>query len=82
MRTIELLQTSSDIADLLDQARADDAVVVKRVGGSEYLVIALDEFEQEVAQMRKNARLMEFLEKRAAGSESNPLDVVKRRLGL
>jgi hypothetical protein len=81
MKTIDLSQTSGDIAHLLEQARQDD-LVVRLADGSEFLLVALDEMDQEVAKSRSNPRLMALLEARAAQSATIPLDEVKRRLQL
>ena len=81
MKTIDLTQTSVDIAHLLDQARQDD-LVVRLADGSEFLLVALDDMDQEVAKSRNNPRLMALLEARAAQTATVPLDEVKRRLQL
>jgi hypothetical protein len=81
MRTINLPLNSTEVNHLLDQAREDD-VLVRLADGSEFLLIALDEFDQEIAKSRENPRLMALLEARAAQTATVPLDDVKRRLNL
>ncbi len=81
MKTIDLTQTSVDIGHLLEQARQDD-LVVRLADGSEFLLVALDEMDQEVAKSRNNPRLMALLEARAAQTATVPLDEVRRRLQL
>ena len=81
MKTIDIAQTSGDVARLLDEARQND-LVVRLSDGSEFLLIALDEFDQEIARSRENPRLMALLEARAAQTTTFPLDEVKRRLQL
>ena len=81
MKTITLPKTSADFAELLAQARADD-LVVRLADGSEYLLIALDEFDEELAKSRRNPRLMALLDARAAQTVTTPLGEVKNRLGL
>ena len=81
MKTIDLAQTSGDVARLLDEARQND-LVVRLSDGSEFLLIALDEFDQEIARSRENPRLMALLEARAAQTTTFPVDEVKRRLQL
>lgn len=81
MKTIDLSNASPDIADLLEQARNDD-LVVRLADGSEFLLVAIDEFDREVARSRNNPRLMALLEARARQTATVPLDEVKRRLGL
>jgi hypothetical protein len=41
-----------------------------------------DEFDQEVARTRQNAKLMALLDERARQTQTLPLDEVKRQLGL
>jgi hypothetical protein len=81
MKTINLPQASDDVARLFDEARQDD-VVVKLADGSEFMVIAIDEFDQEIAKSRNNPRLMALLEARASQTATIPLAEVKRRLDL
>ena len=81
MKTIELPQASPEIANLLDQARADD-LIVRLADGSEFLLVSIDEFDNEIARTRANPKLMAMLEKRARGTGSVPWDEVKRRMGL
>jgi PHD/YefM family antitoxin component YafN of YafNO toxin-antitoxin module len=81
MKTIDITQSSSDVADLLEQARHED-LVVRLADGSEFLLIAVDEFDREIAKSRNNPRLMALLESRARQTETVPWDEVKRRLGL
>ena len=81
MKTIDLPSNSDDVNRLLEQARHDD-LVVRLADGSEFLLLALDEFDQEVAKSRDNPRLMAMLEARAAQSATISLDEVKRRLQL
>jgi hypothetical protein len=81
VKSIDVPKISAEVAQLLDQARLDD-LVVRLPDGSEFLLIALDEFDQEVAKSRANPRLMALLDARAAQSSTIPLDEVKRRLQL
>ena len=81
MKTIDLPQTSVDVVHLLDQARQDD-LVVRLADGSEFLLVAIDEFDQEIAKSRDNPRLMALLEARATQTGSVSMDEVKRRLQL
>ena len=81
MKTIELTVASPDIANLLDQARVDD--IVDRVAdGSEFLLVAVDDFDSEIARTRANPRLMALLESRAKQTTTISLEEAKRRLGL
>ncbi len=81
MKTIDLPQTSPDVASLLEQARDDD-LILRLADGSEFLVVAIDDFDEEIVRTRNNPRLMALLESRARQSATIPLDEVKKRLGL
>jgi hypothetical protein len=81
VKTIDLPHASPDVAMLLDQARGDDLIL--RLGdGSESLVVAIDDFDDEIARTRKNPRLMALLEARTRQTATIPLVEVKKRLGL
>jgi hypothetical protein len=81
VKTIDFAQAPPDVAQLLDQARDED-LIVRLADGSEFLLVALDDFDQEIARTRNNPKLMALLEARAKQTETIPLDEVKRRLGL
>jgi hypothetical protein len=81
MKTVDLPQTSPDVTELLAQAR-QDALIVRLADGSEFLLVAIDEFDREIARTRNNPRLIALLEARARQSSTVPLDEVKRKLGL
>jgi hypothetical protein len=81
MKTIDLPQATGNMARLLDEARQDD-IVVKLADGSEFILMAIVEFDQEIANIRSNPRLIALLEARASQSATVPLDEAKRRLGL
>jgi hypothetical protein len=81
MKTIDLNQAKGEVADLLNAARNDD-LVVRLPDGSEFLLIALDEFDEELARTRNNPRLMALLEARAAQTNTRSLDQVKQQFNL
>jgi hypothetical protein len=81
MKTINLPQASDDVARLLDEARQDD-IVVKLADGSEFMLIAIDEFDREIDKSRGYPRLMALLEARASQHATISLDEAKRRLDL
>jgi hypothetical protein len=81
MKTINLPHASEDVARLLDEARQED-IVVQLPDGSEFILIAIDDFDQEIAKSRANPRLMALLEARAAQTTTVSLDEAKRRLNL
>jgi hypothetical protein len=81
MKTINLPQASEEVVRLFDEARQHD-VVVKLADGSEFMLIAIDEFDDEITKSRSNPRLMALLDARASQSATIPLNEVKRRLDL
>jgi hypothetical protein len=81
MKTINLPHASEDVARLLDEARRDD-IVVQLPDGSEFMLVAIDDFDHEIAKSRRNARLMAVLEARAAQTATVSLEEAKRRLDL
>ncbi len=81
MKTVDLGNTHQEVAKLLDEARDDD-VVLRLADGSEFLLIAIDEFDHEVARSRGNSRLMALLEDRAKQKSAISLNEVKRRLQI
>jgi hypothetical protein len=81
MKTIHLAEAPPEVAHLLEQARSEDLII--RLGdGSEFMVIAIEDIDQEIDRTRKNPKLMAVLETRARQTGTIPLDEVKRRLGL
>jgi hypothetical protein len=81
MKTINVSPHSPEIEALLQQAREED-FIVRSVDGSEFMLVAMDDFDEEIVRTRKNTRLMALLEERARQTETVPLAEVKRQLGL
>ena len=81
MKTDAVPPQAAEINALLDQAREDE-LLVRTADGSEFLLSAVDDFDQEIARTRQNAKLMALLDERAKQSKTIPLDEVKRQLGL
>ncbi|MGD9632526.1 MAG: hypothetical protein AB7G28_05405 [Pirellulales bacterium] len=81
MKTIDLAANPLEVNRLLDEARSED-LLVRLADGSEFLLIAVDEFDQEIARSRNNPRLMALLEARATSQNAIGLDEVKQRLNL
>ncbi len=81
MKTVEFPHAPPDVVDLLEQAREDD-LIVRLADGSEFLLVAIDDFDQEIARTRNNPKLMALLDARARQTANVPLDEVKRLLGL
>jgi hypothetical protein len=81
VKTIDFAPAPPDVARLLDQARNDD-LIVRLPDGSEFLLVAIDDFDQEIVRTRNNPRLMALLDARAKETATVSLDEVKRRLGM
>lgn len=72
---------ATEIKALLEQARHED-VVLTAEDGTEFILSAAVDFDQELARMRQNADLMALLEERARQTNTVSLDEVKDQLGL
>ncbi len=53
MKTIELPETSPELASLLAPA-SDEDLVVKLPDGREFIVVAIDDFDDEIARTRES----------------------------
>ena len=80
MKTIELPSLTEETARLFEQAR-DDGLVVRLADGSEFMLVAIDDFDSELARTRANPALMKLLDARSQQQTLIPLDEVKRRFG-
>jgi len=81
VKTVAIPSQAAEVNALLAQARDED-VLVQTADGSEFVLTAVDEFDQEIARTRQNAKLMALLDERAKQTQTVPLDEVKRQLGL
>jgi len=81
MRTIMLPEDPAEIRSVFEQA-IDEDVIIKLADGRQFILSAIDDFDIEIAQTRRNQKLMNFLEQRARQTQTVPLDQVKRQLGL
>ena len=81
MKVIPVSPQATEINGLLDQARHEE-VLLQSADGSEFLLVAVDDFAQEILRTRQNERLMALLDERAGQTQTVPLDEVKRQLGL
>jgi hypothetical protein len=81
MKTVELLETSPDLASLLAQA-GDEDLVVKLPDGREFLLVSVDDFDLEIARTRSNPRITALLAARAKSTTTLSLHEARQRLGL
>jgi hypothetical protein len=81
MKTILVSPQSADVNGLLDQARDED-LIVRTADGVEFLLSAIDDFDEEIVRTRRNEKLMTLLDERGSQSKTIPLEAVKQQLGL
>jgi hypothetical protein len=68
-------------SQLLEQARQED-ILVRAADGTEFMLTAVEDFDEEIARTRRNAKLMALLDTRAKQTQTVPVDEVKRQLVL
>ncbi|MCC5635141.1 hypothetical protein LC593_04590 [Nostoc sp. CHAB 5844] len=81
MKTITLPENLTEIHSVFEQANDED-VIIQLADGRHFMLSAIDDFDIEIAQTRRNQKLMAFLYQRARQTQTIPLDKVKRQLGL
>lgn len=81
MKTIDVTRQSPELNALLEEAKQED-VLLRLDDGSEFMVVAIDDFDWEIARTRKNDKLMALLDERAQQTETISLDALKQELGL
>ncbi|NES25164.1 MAG: hypothetical protein F6K41_41235 [Symploca sp. SIO3E6] len=81
MKTITLSEEPAEISSVFEQANDED-VIIQLADGRQFMLSAIDDFDIEIAQTRRNQKLMAFLEQRSRQTQTIPLDEVKRQLGL
>jgi hypothetical protein len=79
MKTITLPEDPVEIRALFEQVQDED-VIVQLADGRQFILSAIDDFDIEIAQTRRNEKLMAFLDQRAKQTQTIPLDEVKRQL--
>jgi hypothetical protein len=81
MKVIMVPQHAAEINALLAQARQED-ILLQSADGSEFMLVAVEDFDEEIARTRQNAKFMALLDDRAKQTHTVPLEEVKRQLGL
>jgi PHD/YefM family antitoxin component YafN of YafNO toxin-antitoxin module len=79
MITVDMRKQSISFEELFRAADSDDVLIVTN-NGQEYILEAVDEFEQEVAQLSRSEKFMNFLAERRKETRRIPLEEVERRL--
>jgi len=81
MKTVTVPPQSTEVNVLLDQAREED-LIVRCADGTEFLLSAVDDFDEEIVRTRRNEKLMALLDERGKQTKTVPLEAVKQQLGL
>jgi hypothetical protein len=81
VKEVTVSPSQADLIALLDDARTED-VLLRAADGSEFLLTAIDDFDEEISRTRQNKELMALLDERASEKETIPWEEAKRELGL
>jgi len=81
MKTITLSVEPAEISSVFEQANDKD-VIIQLADGRQFMLSAIDDFDMEIAQTRRNQKLMELLDQRAKQNETISFDEVKHQFGL
>jgi len=81
MKTVTIPPQAAEVNALLEQARQED-ILVRAADGTQFMVTAVDDFDEEIVRTRRNAKLMALRDDRAKQAKTIPLEEVKRQLGL
>jgi hypothetical protein len=81
MKTVDLANHDGRVDDLLDQAESDD-LVLRAADGRRFLLVEIDDFDEEVARTSKNDALMALLDERLREPGRISLEEARLRLGL
>jgi hypothetical protein len=81
MKTITPSEDPAEIPSVFEQANDED-VIIQLADGRQFILSAIDDFDIEIVQTRRNQKLIAFLDQRARQTETIPLDEVKRQFGL
>ncbi len=81
MKTIEVEHVAITLPELLRLA-SEDNVVLRAADGKEFIVAEMDDFSREVALVREQPELMEFLQQPSRSSQRLSLSEVRAKLGL
>ena len=79
MRTLDLRQQKTTVAELLRFARAETVRIVN-ADGDEFILEAADAFEREVAELGQSEKFMAFLAERSKEPGVVSLDDLERKL--
>lgn len=81
MKTLDLAQSNPALEDVLDLAGQSN-VLLRTLEGRTFLVVELDDFDEEVELVRQNGELRALLKERSKETERYTLQQVRELLEL
>ena len=81
MKTIEIGATTPSLPELLELASGGN-VILRAPDGKEFLLAEVDDLALEVAMIRQQPELMDFLTQRSAEGQRSSIKQVRETLGL
>lgn len=79
MKTIDLAAGAPPLPEILKLAGQED-LVLRTADGRSFVLSEIDDLDEEVALVRKNAALMQLLEERSREKTTFSLNEVRERL--
>ena len=77
MKVVTVPQHAAEINALLAQARQED-LLLRSADGGEFMLVAVEDFDEEIARTRQNEKFMALLDARAKQTHTVSLEEVKR----
>ncbi len=81
MKTIDIGAMTPSLPELLELA-SNGNVILRSPDGKEFLLAEVDDLAMEVAMVRQQPELMDFLAQRSAAGPRSTLSQVRETLGL
>ena len=85
MKTIEINTETRPLIEWLPEEDSDEVVYLTREGRARFVVVPLDEGDEEVLAVQKNARLMTYIDECVARARTGPtrtLRQIRAELGI
>ena len=81
MKTVDIGMATPSLQELLELA-SNGNVILRAADGKEFLLAEVDDLALEVAMVRRQPELMDFLTQRSASGPRSSLKEVRETLGL
>jgi hypothetical protein len=81
MRTIEILDESPKLNEMLKLA-SEENILIKTIDGRNFVLVEVDDFEEEIRLIRQNEELMRLLDERSLETKTYSIEEVRRKLKL